>query len=75
MKEPFFPPNTMTDVRLHVKDTLQLGLTFTVDVKWKVYIESIAGSADEVGTSYGAREFFTPEYILPNFRCIFRNSL
>lgn len=68
LKDPFFflPPICMADANLHKSDTIHLvGLMFSDNMKWKDYIESIAGSvAKKTGSLCRARQFVPPESVL-----------
>lgn len=76
--EPFWPPSEwlvltfrlqlMASSRVHIFYWL-LGFTFFIDIRMSYYIELIVRSAaNKFGSLFRARQFSSPESILPNYK-------
>ena len=76
-KDPFLPSIVMNGAELpENKHFRLLGLTFSNDLTWNNYIESIAKSAAmKIGSLYRARNFLSPESILYLYKATIRPCL
>ena len=76
-KDPFLPSIVMNGAELpENKHFRVLGLTFSNDLTWNNYIESIAKSAPmKIGSLYRARNFLSPESILYLYKATIRPCL
>ena len=73
-KKPSLPPIAMAKNTLPESTSFKLlGLTFTGNMNWNRYIESIAkAAAKKVGSLYRARKLLTPESILYLYKATIR---